>query len=204
MSPPRHPPRHSLSQAAACSHFWRGALQSPEWAPCRDSGRGRGAQKEGRGQGPSKARLVGARLSVPRSPQPVTEEELAVQGGCGSARVPRPGSAHQTVSRLSHEDLPSQAGAPHSWGKSPHLYRISWGPALAEGLILPNSLTVPSIYEDGESRGGDFGGGCPQPPGGLSGSQERLTAQEPRASGSPTRGRRGCRPDLPAWVLGSA
>lgn len=75
---------------------------------------------------------------------------------------------------------------------------------MAEGLILPNSLTVPSIYDNGESQGGDFGGGCPQPPGGLLGSQEWLMAQEPRASGSPTWGRRGCRLDLPAWVLGSA
>lgn len=66
-------------------------MQSPEWAPYRDSGRGRGAQKEGRGQGPSKARLVGALLSVPRSPQPVTEEELMAQRGCGSARVPQRG-----------------------------------------------------------------------------------------------------------------
>ena len=131
------------------------------------------------------------------------EPSASYRGGAGGARVPRRGSAPQAVSRLSHEDLPSQAGSPCSWEKSPHLYRISWGPALAEGLILPNSLTVPSIYDDGESRGADFGGGCPRPPGGLSGSQEGLTAQEPRASGGPTRGRRGCRLDLPSWVLGS-
>ena len=67
-------------------------VREPEWAPCRDSGRGRGAQKEGRGQGPSEAGLGGALLSVAQSPQPVTEEELAAQRGCGSARVSSPGS----------------------------------------------------------------------------------------------------------------
>lgn len=120
MSPPAQSPRHAillvtgLSQAAACSHFWRGALQSPEWVPCWDSGRERGAQKEGHGQGPSEAGLVGALLSLARSPQPVTEEELAAQRGCGSARVTRWGLANQALSRLRPEDLLSHAGAPHS------------------------------------------------------------------------------------------
>lgn len=73
------------------------------------------------------------------------------------------GLAHQALSRLRPEDLLSHAGALHSWGKSPHLYRILWGPALAEGLILPNCLTVPSIYGAGESQGLIWKAAAPSP-----------------------------------------
>lgn len=73
------------------------------------------------------------------------------------------GLAHQALSSLRPEDLLSHAGALHSWGKSPHLYRILWGPALAEGLILPNCLTVPSIYGAGESQGLIWKAAAPSP-----------------------------------------
>lgn len=131
--PPSPEPPTPSSSSHVCPRLPPAATSGEE--PCRAlSGRPAGTLGGGGGAAGRPAWWVPGSLC--------REPSASYRGGAGGARVPRRGPAHQAVSRLSHEDLPSQAGEPHSWGKSPHLYRISWGPALAEGLILPNSLTT--------------------------------------------------------------
>ena len=76
---------------------------------------------------------------------------------------------------------------------------------MGEGLVLfLIPLTVPSIYDTGESQEGVFGEGCLQSPGRISGSPEHLTGPGAPCERQPHKQKARFRPDSPRLNPGSA